>query len=113
MSMLGTALAKKEDRMQEAARLNLTSGNFQQYCEIQMQLGCYEDAIAVAPKVSMKYWQKCLERFREHLSGEMTQASSNSCLSTNKGSDPAEQYIDYSILAGDYDAAAKTLEATR
>ena len=34
MSMLGTALAKKEDRMQEAARLNLISGNFQQYCEI-------------------------------------------------------------------------------
>ena len=36
MSMLGTALAKKEDRLQEAARLNLVSGNFQQYCEIQM-----------------------------------------------------------------------------
>jgi len=28
MSMLGTALAKKEDRLQEAARLNLVSGNF-------------------------------------------------------------------------------------
>ena len=34
MSMLGTALAKKEDRLHEAARLNLISGNFQQYCEI-------------------------------------------------------------------------------
>lgn len=29
MSMLGTTLAKKEDRMREAARLNLISGNFQ------------------------------------------------------------------------------------
>ena len=28
MSMLGTALAKKEDRMLEAARLQLVSGNF-------------------------------------------------------------------------------------
>ena len=28
MSMLGTSLSKKEDRMQEAARLNLISGNF-------------------------------------------------------------------------------------
>jgi len=28
MAMLGTALAKKEDRMQEAARLHLVSGNF-------------------------------------------------------------------------------------
>ena len=43
----------------------------------------------------------------------MVQASSNSCLSLNKGNDPSEQYIDYSILAGDYDAAANTLEATR
>ena len=78
-----------------------------------MQLGNFEDAIAVAPKVSMKYWQKCLERYREHLQGEMVQASSNSCLSLNKGNDPAEQYVDYSILAGDYDAAANTLEATK
>lgn len=37
-----------------------------------MQLDKYEDAMAVAPKVSMKYWQKCLERYREHLTGEMT-----------------------------------------
>ena len=28
MSMLGTSLAKKNDRMREAARLNLVSGNF-------------------------------------------------------------------------------------
>lgn len=64
MSMLGTALAKKEDRLQEAARLNLVSGNFQQYCEIMMQLGNFEDALSVAPKVSLKYWQKCLELHR-------------------------------------------------
>lgn len=106
MSMLGTALAKKEDRMREAARLNLISGNFQQYCEIQIQLGQFEDAIATAPKVSMKYWQRCLERYREHLAGEMNQASSNSCLSLNKGNDPTEEYVEYSILCGDYDAAA-------
>lgn len=28
MKMLGSALAKKEDRLAEAARLNLVSGNF-------------------------------------------------------------------------------------
>jgi len=78
-----------------------------------MQLGNYEDAMAVAPKVSMKYWQKCLERYRQHLSNEMTQGSSNAALSLNKGSDPSEQYIEYSILSGDYDAAAETLENTR
>ena len=43
----------------------------------------------------------------------MVQASSNSCLSMSKGIEPSDQYVDYSILAGDYDAAARTLEATR
>jgi len=27
-----------------------------------------------------------------------------------KGSDPAEQYVEYSILAGNYDTAVQTLE---
>jgi hypothetical protein len=39
MKMLGTAMSKKEDRMQEAARLMLKAGNFQEYCNIMMSLG--------------------------------------------------------------------------
>jgi|TARA_B110000285_G_C14858701_1_gene483473 WD repeat-containing protein 17 len=61
MKMLGTALAKKEDRMLEAANLMIKSGNFEEYCEIQKELGNYEDAISVAPKVSLAYWQKCVD----------------------------------------------------
>jgi hypothetical protein len=34
----------------------LKSGSFQDYCEIMMQINNYEAAIAVAPKVSLKYW---------------------------------------------------------
>jgi hypothetical protein len=56
MKMLGTALAKKEDRLLEAANLMIKSGNFEEYCEIQKELGNYEDAISVAPKVSLIYW---------------------------------------------------------
>ena len=26
-----------------------------------MSIGCYEAAIAVAPKVSLKYWQQCIK----------------------------------------------------
>lgn len=63
MKMLGTALSKKEDRLAEAANLMLKSGNFQEYCEIQIQLGNYEDAIAYAPKVSLSYWEKCVHRY--------------------------------------------------
>lgn len=30
-----------------------------------------------------------------------------------KGEDPAEKYVEYSILVGDYDGAAQTLESNR
>jgi hypothetical protein len=29
-----------------------------------MQLENFDEALAVAPKVSMKYWQKCLDSYR-------------------------------------------------
>ena len=67
MKMLGTSLSKKEDRLLEAASLMLKSGNFQEYCEIQIQLGNYEDAIAYAPKVSMQYWQQCVQKYTQKL----------------------------------------------
>ena len=32
-----------------------------------MELGNYEDAISVAPKVSMRYWEKCIIAYKAHL----------------------------------------------
>ena len=78
-----------------------------------MQLGNFEEAMAVAPKVSLKYWQKCLTLYRQHLTSEMNSTSSQSALASGKGDDPIEQYVEYSILAGDYDGAAQTLESNR
>jgi WD repeat-containing protein 17 len=71
MKMLGTPLSKKEDRLAEAGKLMLKSGNFQAYCVIQMQLGNFEDAISCAPKVSMKYWKQCVEKYELQLSREL------------------------------------------
>jgi len=68
LKLLGTALSKKEDRMKEAAKLMLKSGSFQDYCEIMMSLNNYESAIAVAPKVSMKYWSSCIKQYIDYLS---------------------------------------------
>ena len=42
----------------------------------------------------------------------MSQSTSSSALSMTKGEDPAEKFVEYSILAGDYDSAAETLEST-
>ena len=62
----------------------------------------------------MKYWQKCLESFRNNLSQQIARGeNSSSVANASKGDDPVQLFVDYSILAGDYDAAAITLEKNK
>jgi len=63
MAMANTAYAKKEDRLHEAAKNFLMTGQFRQYCEIQFQLGNYKKAMAFAPSVSVEYWQDLASRY--------------------------------------------------
>jgi hypothetical protein len=62
MQMLNSQFSKKEDRLHEAARLFLRSGNFRDYCEVQFELGEYNKAMAFAPAVGIEYWQELAER---------------------------------------------------
>lgn len=120
--MLGTALSKKEDRLKEAASLMLKSGNFQEYCEIMMHLKEYEAAMAVAPKVSLKYWQSCVHQYTQYLK-EVTQKPH---LNEEKPGqryislkllylfifryfDPESEMVDYLILLSKVDEAASLL----
>jgi WD repeat-containing protein 17 len=64
MKMLGTTLAKKDDRLREAAKIMLKAGNFQEYCNLMIEVGDFEEAIAVAPKVSIKFWRQCIEMYK-------------------------------------------------
>ena len=105
MKMLGTPLSRKEDRLAEAANLMLKSGNFQEYCEIHMKLGNFEDAIAYAPKVSMKYWKQCVEKYQVHLTQEVDGSEQ-----TTAERDPVEELANYKILTSQYSEAADILE---
>ena len=105
--MLGTSLSKKEDRLAEASNLMLKSGNFQEYCEIQMTLGNYEDAIAYAPKVSMNYWKQCVEKYTQKLNDDI--AGKNT---TNSAEDPVEELVAYNLLLGKTKEASAALEAS-
>ena len=51
----------------EAAALMLKAGDFKQHCEILIKLEKWEDAIAVAPKVSLQYWESLVHRYQEVL----------------------------------------------
>lgn len=53
----------------QAAELFLVSGAFEQYCEVQIELGNWLQALALAPAVSLSYWKQLMERQVEHLRG--------------------------------------------
>ncbi len=51
-----------EKRLQEAASIHLRLGQFKEYCEILVELQEWESAVAIAPAVSMEYWQSLASR---------------------------------------------------
>ena len=108
MKMLGTALSKKEDRLAEASNLMLKSGNFAEYCEIQMSLGNFEDAIAYAPKVSMQYWKQCVEKYTQHLQEEVSGKSSSQV--NSQVEDPVDELVCYNLLMSKNNEACEVLE---
>ncbi|KAL8623251.1 hypothetical protein ACOMHN_062737 [Nucella lapillus] len=64
MSRFGAAIGKpsKEDQLREAALIHIRLGNTQRYCELMVELGEWERALAVSPGVSVKYWKSLAER---------------------------------------------------
>ena len=91
-SFLGTALAKKEDRLMECAKMHLKLGDIKQYCEIMMSLGQWEKGIALAPCISIKYWQDCVNKYKEVLKKESN-----------------EDTLQYELLSNDIESAVKNL----
>lgn len=74
-----------------------------------MELGNFEDAISVAPKVSMKFWEKCMNAYKVHLTKQIDgkqQAQAGEV-------DPIEEFVEYSILSGDIHNASRVLDDNR
>jgi len=57
-----------------------------------MSMGNYDEAIAVAPKVNLKFWQNCIDQYKSYLQAE-TQTAQTSFSQQEK--DPASELIDY------------------
>jgi len=58
---------KKEDRKRKGAELFLKLGNYKEFCEIMIQLGEFDRALAYAPAVSMDYWKECMQKYGQWL----------------------------------------------
>lgn len=72
-----------------------------------MSMGKFEEAIAVAPKVSLKFWQACIEQYRAEL---QAQVQSSPISMSTQGKYPVNDYVDYSLLSGAIDDAALQLK---
>lgn len=59
---LGVTAGKLEDRIKSAAELMLHAGNFEDYCEMMIQINNWDRAVAVAPAVSLDYWRDICSR---------------------------------------------------
>ncbi|CAG5133469.1 unnamed protein product, partial [Candidula unifasciata] len=66
----GVGAPSREDRLTEAANIHIKLGNVQRYCELMVELGKWERALALAPSVSLKYWQQLNQRYCAALSAE-------------------------------------------
>ena len=53
---------RKDERLERAAQLHLLTGNLRQYCEICIQRGMWDQALAMAPGVDANYWQELIQR---------------------------------------------------
>ncbi|XP_072040937.1 WD repeat-containing protein 17-like [Amphiura filiformis] len=66
-SVGGGTRAREERLLREAANLHIKLGQMQRYCELMVQVGEWEKALAVAPSVSMEYWKSLTARRAEQL----------------------------------------------
>lgn len=58
----GVGSVSREEKLREAAQIHLKVGNIQRYCELMVELGNWERALAMAPGVSMEYWKSLADR---------------------------------------------------
>ena len=78
----GIGAPTREERLQEAAAIEVRLGNLQRYCELLVQLGEWEKALAVAPGVSMVYWKSLAQRRAQQLMQEDNDNTVPYCVAT-------------------------------
>ncbi|XP_048589465.1 WD repeat-containing protein 17 isoform X2 [Nematostella vectensis] len=71
-----------DDRLTKAALIHVRVGQLQRYCELMVQVGQWDKALAVAPGVSMEYWKTLIQRRAEQLVREDDDAAVPYCVAT-------------------------------
>ena len=84
---------KVEDQLRSAAMIHARAGDFVNYCSIMVDLGDWTAALAMAPSVSMEYWQDLCQRYAQSLITESSEQCVPYLLATGKDADVVEFYL--------------------
>ncbi|CAH1777058.1 unnamed protein product [Owenia fusiformis] len=104
----GIGAPKKEDQLREAANMHIRLGNIQRYCELMVDLGEWERAMAVAPGVSLDYWKSLADRHADFLMEQENELAIPFCIATGS----AKKCVDFLTSQGHLQEAMLVAEAT-
>ena len=72
----------RELPLMRVAKLYLELGNMQRHCDLLVQLGQWERALALAPSVSLAYWSKLAIRYADMLRNDEADDATNFYIAT-------------------------------
>ncbi|XP_053398741.1 WD repeat-containing protein 17-like [Mercenaria mercenaria] len=102
----GIGARSKEDRLRDAAEIHLKTGNIQRYCELMVELGEWERALAVAPGVSYTYWKNLANRYSKYLMQEDKDSAAVYCTAVGN----TEMLVDFYASRGQMSDAVLTAQ---
>ena len=85
--------AKVEGQLRQAALLCAKSGQMAKYCGIMVELGDWNAALALAPAVSMEYWQELVAQNSQRLISQSSEQCVPHLLAAGADADAVEFYL--------------------
>lgn len=97
----GTGSAPVNEILQKAADLYLMNGNLEKYCELLVECGQWERAIAIAPAVSIEYWKNLCVKYAQLL----TSFGSNDAVPYYLATNEIDKLLNFYISRNQYENA--------
>jgi WD40 repeat protein len=90
----GEAMSNKTiAQLQEAAYMYARAGEIKMYCKIMADIGNWTDALAVAPSVSLEYWQSLTKAYTQQLLSQSSEKAVPHLLGIGRNEDVIEFYL--------------------
>ena len=90
----GASQAKRQENLRHAAQALARAGDFSGACEIFIAAGDWLQALAIAPGVSIDYWQRIATRYCDAQKGEPIESWAPVLQACGKGEQLASEYVD-------------------